>query len=127
MRTDRTERLLAGLQLEAEEKMYLDRRREAMQPKPVSRTSANNAKIRHLRSKTQEMEYELDTNRRLEAETKKNFAATMKLRESRLTAAERRLRAVETRRGQLLYSRVIPELHPDWRRQAQEEFFAKKL
>jgi hypothetical protein len=44
-----------------------------------------------------------------------------------LTAEERRLRAEETRRGQILFSRVIPELHPDWRIHAAAEFNAKKL
>jgi hypothetical protein len=49
------------------------------------------------------------------------------LREANLSAEERRLRAAETRRGQILFSKVCPELHPEWRQHAQEEFLAKKL
>ena len=83
--------------------------------------------IRYLRKETAEAKFQLELDRQLQAETKKNLAATMKLRQSRLTSEERRLRAAETRRGQILFSRLIPELHPDWKRLAQEEFLAKKL
>ena len=41
----------------------------------------------------------------------------MALREANMTAAEKQARAEETRRGQILFSRIVPENHPDWRLQ----------
>ena len=41
----------------------------------------------------------------------------MALREANMTAAEKQARADETRRGQKLLARIVPENDPDWRPQ----------
>ncbi len=128
----RAENLVIKLQLDAlaaSEREARQKRYESAHP-TVSDEVVKQQKVDrlvNLRKKTKEVESQLELDRQLETESKKNLEATMKLRESRLTAQERRLKAAEIRRGQILYSRVIPELHPDWRQQAQEEFLAKKL
>jgi hypothetical protein len=46
----------------------------------------------------------------------------MALREANVTVAEKQARAEETRRGQILFSRIVPENHPDWRLQENSNF-----
>ena len=81
----------------------------------------------NLRKKTAEARFQLELDHQLETESKKNLEAMMKLRESRLTAEERKARDEETRRGQILLSRVIPELSPSWREDATRAFKEKRL
>jgi len=80
-----------------------------------------------LRKSTAEVRFQLELDHQLETESKKNLEATMKLRESRLTPAERKARAEETSRGRKLYSRIIPELAENWREEATAAFKNKKL
>src|ERR1700692_4597230 len=99
----KTEQLLHQLQLEAaaeSERAWRQRRYEAahtkVNPKVIEDQKLN--QIRSLQKETAEAKFHLELERQLKAETKRNLAATMKLRESRLTPEERRLRAAETRR-----------------------------
>ena len=84
--------------------------------------------IRHLRKKTSDLRCELDLRRRLKAEQDRYQLAAAELREANLTAEERRLRVEEIRRGQILFSRIVPENHPDWRSQenSNAEFYRQQ-
>ena len=78
-----------------------------------------------VRARTAEIEMELDLRKQVELEQERNLAARMKLREANRTPAEKKAQAEETRRGQILFSRIVPENHPDWRAMATAEFLAK--
>jgi hypothetical protein len=118
----RVERLLAKMQLQAEEadrQQRQQRRYEAAYPtlKPEVQEEQKLDRLCNLRKQTADINFTLELDRQLEAESKRNLVATMKLRESRLTAEERKARDTETRRGQILLSRVVLENHPDWKQQ----------
>jgi hypothetical protein len=115
------ERLHAKLMLEAaqnEERLWYQERLDlAKAPQPESKSAHCMRRLRDLRSKTNDIEWDLDVRRRIELEAERHLRATMALREANMTAAEKQARAEETRRGQILLSRIVPENHPDWREQ----------
>jgi hypothetical protein len=128
----RAERLVAKLELQEQrewERKEQERMRQAANPTVTLDTRVDQAisMMAHLREKKRSIYVELEMRHRLKAEQASYMRAASELREANLSAEERRLREVETRRGQILYSKVCPELHPDWRQHAQEEFLAKKL
>jgi hypothetical protein len=128
----RAETLVAKLELQAErewEKQWENQRQEALHPNITQavRDEQSISMICRLRKQTTDAYYQLELKRRLKAEQEGFLRASMQLREANLTAADRQARADETRRGQIVFSRVCAELHPDWRQHAQEEFLAKKL
>jgi hypothetical protein len=128
----RTENLLRKLQLQAQaadELACRKRKYEAAHP-TVTAEMIEDQKIRqisNLRKNTAEVRFQLELDRQLETESKKHLEATIRLRESRLTPAERKARAEEARRGRKLYSRIIPEVSEDWRDDATAAFKNKKL
>jgi hypothetical protein len=85
--------------------------------KPESKSDQCMRQLRDLREKTNAIERELDLRHRVELESQRHLKATMALREANMTAAEKRARAEETRRGQILLSRIVAENHPCWRLQ----------
>jgi hypothetical protein len=115
------ENLHAKLMLEAaqdEERLWYQERLDlAKAPKPEAKSAQCMRRLRDLRSKTNAIEWELDLRHRLELEAKRHLKATMALREANMTVAEKQARAEETRRGQILLSRIVPENSPDWRQQ----------
>jgi|ERR1700688_1789262 hypothetical protein len=128
----RTESLLRKLQLQeqaAAELAWRKRKYEASHPAVTAEVVEEQKldRLVNLRKKTAEIQFQLELDRQLETESKKNLEATMKLRESRLTPAERKAREAETLRGQILFSKLIPELSPTWRQQASESFRNRKL
>jgi len=128
----RAETLVEKLELqEAQEweRKELQRIRQAANPTVTQNTRVDQAMsmMAHLREKKKAIYVELEMRHRLKAEQASYMRAALELREANLTAADRKVRAEETRRGQILFSRVCPELHPEWRQHAQEQFLAKKL
>jgi hypothetical protein len=129
----KAERLYNKVMLEAEreeERRYETERLEVIRlntKQPESKADQDIRRICQLRKKTGDIYYQLELDRRLRAEQDGYLKAAAELREANLTAAERRARAVETRKGQILFSKVCRELHPDWRQHAREEFLAKEL
>jgi hypothetical protein len=117
------EHLHAKLMLEAaqnEERQWYQERLELVERKarqPESKADQCRRKLRELRAKTNAIEYELDLRHRVELESQRHLKATMALREANMTVAEKQARAEETRRGQILFSRIVPENSPDWRLQ----------
>jgi hypothetical protein len=116
------EHLHAKLMLEAaqnEERLWHQERLELVKAvQPQSKSDQCRRKLRELRAKTNAIEGELDLRHRVELESQRHLRATMALREANMTVAERQARAEETRRGQILFSRIVPENHPDdWRHQ----------
>ena len=88
------EQILAKMQLQAaeESRQQRQRQREESAYPTVTAGMLEDQKlnqIRYLRKETAEAKFQLELDRQLQAETKKNLAATMKLRESRLTPEER--------------------------------------
>ena len=63
------------------------------------------------------MECELEAIRQAEVESERHLATTMKLRAANRTPAEKKAYDAEIERGQILFSRVVAEAHPDWRQQ----------
>jgi hypothetical protein len=128
----RTEQLLHRLQLEAaaeSERAWRQRNYEAAHP-TVTAQAVEEQKISRictLRKQAAEARFQLELDQQLETESTKCLEATMKLRESRLTPAERKAGAEETRRGQILFAKLIPELSPSWREEATAAFRNKKL
>jgi hypothetical protein len=128
----RLETLVAKLELQEErewEKQWAKQRQEALHPRITqeAKDEQSISMICRLQKKTADVYYQLELNRRLQAEQEHFLRASMQLREANLTTAERKARENEAHRGQILFSKVCPELHPDWRQHAQEEFLAKKL
>jgi hypothetical protein len=116
----RAEHLHAKLMLEAaqnEERSRYQERLELEERKAESKSDQCRCKLRELRSKTNSIECELDLRYWVELESQRHLKATMALREANLTVAEKQARAEETRRGQILFRRIVPENHPDWREQ----------
>ena len=120
----RAEHLHAKLMLEAaqnEERLWYQDRLELVKRKarqPESKSDQCMRQLRDLRAKTNAIECELDLRHRVELENQRHLKATISLREANMTAAEKQARTEETRRGQILFSRIVPENHPDdWRQQ----------
>jgi hypothetical protein len=117
------EHLHAKLMLEAaqnEERFWHQERLELVERKarqPESKADQCRRQLRDLRAKTNAIEWELDIRYRVELESQRHLKATMALREANMTPAEKQARADETRRGQILFSRIVPENSPDWRQQ----------
>jgi hypothetical protein len=119
---NKDERLLMQLQREADIRFQREvdnERQEVIRQNisPESKSDQCRRKLRELRAKTNAIEHELDLRHRVELESQRHLKATMALREANLTVAEKQARAEETRRGQILFSRIVPENHPDWREQ----------
>jgi hypothetical protein len=108
-------------------RMEQERRRKAKQPKPVSRAQANIARVVELRKKTAAIDYELETQRTLAAESKRHQDASVALYLANLTPAQRAERDEDTRRMAFHYSGLIPELSPSWREEAAAAFKNRKL
>jgi hypothetical protein len=117
----KAERLHAKLMLEAaqnEERLWYQERLElAKPPQPEAKSAQCMRRLRDLRSKTNAIEWELDLRHRVELESQRHLRDTMALREANMTAAQKQAQAEDTRRGQILLSRIVPENHPDWREQ----------
>jgi hypothetical protein len=129
----KAERLLAKLQLQQEmewEREEHERKRKAANPTVTLDLKVDQAisMIAHLRQKKDDIYAELEMRHQLKYEQASYMRALMELREANLTAEEREARAEETRRGQILYSKVCPELHPDWRQQenSNAEFYRRQ-
>jgi hypothetical protein len=104
-----------------EEKQRLEIiRRNAQQPD--TRYEQNIKRLSQLRRKTFEIECELKAIRQVEAASERHLAATMKLRAANRTPAEKKAYDAEIRRGQILFSRIVPENHPDDRRQQENPY-----
>jgi hypothetical protein len=121
---------LDRLELEAErESNYL--RLEAMisplKPQPVSTVKRDRTMIRNLQHRTFNINMELQAKRELAVEQERYVQATMELKEMNLTSAERKALKLEIERGQIIFSKLCPELHPDWRIAAQAAFDRKKI
>lgn len=120
----RAENLHAKLMLEAaqnEERLWYQERMELVKCKarqPESKSDQCRRQLRDLRARTNAIECELDLRHRVELESQRHLKATMALREANMTMAEKQARAEETRRGQILFSKIVAENHPDdWRQQ----------
>ena len=87
----------------------------------------NVRQLRLLRKRTTDINRQLELDRQLKLEKEKLLQASLKLREINMTAAERKARDEEIQRGRLLFSRIIPELSPNWREEATRAFRNKKL
>jgi hypothetical protein len=107
------ERLLMQLQREADTRFQRERDSSQLE----SKSDAFRRKLRNLQAKTKTIEGELDLRHRVELESQRHLKATMALREANLTTAEKKARADEIHRGQVLYSNLVMEAHPDWRLQ----------
>src|SRR6202035_2116248 len=113
MRTERTERLLAKLEFEADEKDWNDRRLQAirLQTKPVTRAEQSRKELYHLRARTAEIEEELNLRSEVEKEQERFCKADRALREKNRTPEERKAYDAEIRRGQISFSRIVAENH----------------
>jgi hypothetical protein len=124
------ERLVAKMQLQEEldwRQKREERKRQLAQPKPVNKAEANISTIVQLRKKTAAIDYELETQRTLAAESKRHQEASVALYLANLTPQERAERDEDTRRMQLYAAQYCKEAGPDWRQQAQEVFAKKRL
>jgi hypothetical protein len=119
--------LLEKLEAEAVEKSWLDRKREAMQPKQVSKADTNINKICQLRSRTKEMRFELESNKQVELETKRNQEAAIALYRSNLTPAEKKENYLHMQKMAVPYSSLCAEVSPTWRDEASIAFRNRKL
>lgn len=118
----KAERLLQKLQLQAavaSERERQERRYEAAHPtvKPEVQEDQKISRICNLRKRTNDIRFQLELDKQLKLEEEKLLKASVELREANMTSAERKARAEEVRRGQILFSRLVPENHPDWRQQ----------
>lgn len=129
----KAERLWEKVQAQAERKSETDwerQRLEASQPTKVTaeaKLEQGRRQLRQMRASRNAIEDELELKRELKVESDLLLASRMKLRAANLTAEERRLRDEEIRRGQILFARVVPENHPDWRLHCAIYFANKKL
>jgi hypothetical protein len=120
---ERSERLVAKLELQAAEECRRQWERESLEivqrnTRQPPTTSQNCRKqLTQLRTQTAEIELALKLRKEVETETKRNLQAKMKLLEAQRSPAEQQAYEAEIRRGQILYSRVVEENDPDWRRQ----------
>lgn len=115
--------------LEADADRAADRERKEMRLEAARLKNTPQAKARQrcrelsrLRFHTAEIRDELELKRQLETEMKKFVAASLELQEANFSVEERELRDAEIRRLQILFSKVCPEAHPDWRAHATAAF-----
>ena len=120
------EKLLAKLKLEARAR---EKNRNEPLPRAIrfqtqteTKAEQNRKKLHRLRARTAEIEYELKLREQVEAEAEKCMKAERALRDANLTIAERKARDAEIRAGQIAFSHVVAENHPDWREHARAEF-----
>ena len=71
--------------------------------------------ISHLRKRTDDLRFQLELRQQLKLEQEPFLKESIKLREANRTPGERKAQAEEIRRGQIFFSGVVPENHPDWR------------
>jgi hypothetical protein len=122
--------LLAKLEGEADlrfEKESNEQQLEMVRRKtrPETKSQQCQKKLSQLRAQTAEIERELDLRERVEVESQRHLAATLKLRTANRTPAEQKAYDAEVRKGQILFANIVPENHPDWREHARAEFLAK--
>lgn len=90
---------------------------------PQAKAEQSRRELNRLRTHTAEIRQELELKRLMKMEMKKYVAASLELQEANRSAEEREIRAAETRRRQILFSKVVsPEIHPDWRALASAAF-----
>lgn len=117
------ERLLTKLEFEADrasEKKWNEQRLETIrrcQRKKETKAEQSRKTLHQLRARTAEIEEELRLRSQVEREQERFCKAERALREKNRTLAERKVYDAEIRRGQILFSRVVAEAHPDWREQ----------
>lgn len=91
------------------------------------RVNHNSSLICSLERQTQNVRRELAVRDSLQKASEQYAKAAMELREANLTFEERQAKDAEIRRGQIAFSRIVPENHPDWREEASATFKARKL
>jgi hypothetical protein len=115
--------LLEKLNAEAERWAFNQRIVKAKQPKkPISKVDQKMSKIADLRQKTCHINYEMDTDRVLAAETKKHKEASLALYLANLTPDQKREHDQDMRRIAKHYSAICPEASHSWREDAKAEF-----
>jgi hypothetical protein len=94
---------------------------------PPTKEEQKRARLFRLRKETSEILDAMELDKQVETESRRYVEARLRQRKANLTVAEKKAQAEETRRGQIQFSRVIAENHPDWREHASEAFRNKKL
>jgi hypothetical protein len=82
---------------------------------PDTKAQQCQQQLSKLRSQMAGIERELELHKQVEVETLRNLDARMKLLEANRTPAEKQAYDAEIRRGQIAFSRIVPENHPNWR------------
>jgi hypothetical protein len=118
--------------LEADADRAADRERKEMRLEaarlkntPQAKARQSRRELSRLRFHTAEIRDELELKRQLKMEMQKYVAASLELQEANRSAEEREMRDADTRRLQILFSKIVPEAHPDWRAHATAAFQAK--
>jgi hypothetical protein len=122
--------LLERLEEQAEFKADQDRALAARRLRikaPPTKLQQKSEKLMLTRGKAAEAERELKLNRQLQAETLRLQKANLELYRSNMTDKERKQLKIDTDRMAIAFSTVCPEVHPEWRRMAKEEFENKRL
>jgi hypothetical protein len=101
--------------------------REAMKAKPKSRAQIKRNKLFELRRRNNEIRYELDIDRKLALETKRNEEAALALYRSNMTPEQKRQRDEDTRIMSLWAAGICKEASYTWWEDARLEFNQKKL
>ena len=94
---------------------------------PPSREEQKRSRLLRLQKETNEILDELELDKQVETESRRYLEAHLRQRKANQTVAEKKAQAEETRRGQILFSRVVAEKHPRWREDASEAFRNEKL
>jgi hypothetical protein len=92
---------------------------------PPSRQEQDRNRLAQLKLKTAQIHYQLELDRKVKLEEKRYLEARMLQRKANLTVAEKQAEAEVVRQGQISFSRICPEAHPDWREMAAKEFRSK--
>ncbi len=128
----RIERILHKMQLQAEAERREQRRQErekAAYPVVTQKTRIDQGidLICNLEQETKDIRLELAVRQGLKRASDQYAKAALALREANLTWEEKQARDSEIRRGQILFSRIVPENSPTWREDATAAFRNKKL
>jgi hypothetical protein len=94
---------------------------------PHSNEERKSNQLTQLKLKTAQIQNELELDRQLKLEEKRYVEARMLQRKANLTVAEKEAEAEDIRQGQISFSRVCREAHPEWRQIAAEEFRLKSV
>lgn len=126
------QKLSAKLELEAAcaaDKKWHEQRLQVVQcrNKAATRTEQSRKTLHRLRARTAEIKEELDLRAQVAHELEQFCKAQRALREKNRTVAERKAYDAEIQRGQLLFSKLIPELSPNWREEATLHFKNRKV